>query len=887
MEHKSSLQDIIKQRVGILFVGRQAEIQYFRENLAYAPSDERKRIVLSVSGPGGIGKTALLRQFEREAMDADAITAFVSLDESRGVLAVMRAVVKELGEHGLAFESFQKFHRRFSELMQEVEADPASPKVFSYHLGRTLVRTDLIAGYLASPLPPDEGVENINGDRGRDLDWTTYVNSKLSNENEIQLLLDPIQVLTSYFIDDLQMAVDSRVIVFFFDTYEMHTRELDRWFLELLEGKYGDVPVSLQLVFSGRITLDKNLWAIFSPIIHYIELAPFTDEEARTFLAQRAITDQRAVDAMLQLSQNLPLILAISAQAWSNDPSMIGDPSEAVVDRFLKWISDPFKRRVVLQCSVARIVDRDIIEAILQQQAPDSIFRWLTNLSFVKKKRGHLGYHDVVRSQLIRRVRESNPEEWRTLHTRLYKYYQGLGKQLALGEKQKLKSKPWKDYALEALYHGLCRDPERNVSNASQGFLDALIAGDLAYAELWVGAIKEAGHDTDSKMVKRLAEAFSDLSKKHAPPPDLSIRVHVNVADRHFSISFVLDSPNASLGFHNHPTGTRTLLGSPREFQSRLIRKLEALIGGRDIDGRPVRKKSAKIASIGNMLFDELFSTEMKAAYRRWRKEAVSVQITSDEPWIPWELIKPYDDSNLDQIIDDDFLCMQFHLTRWLSGEQGAEGLIEISRLACIEASHVPGMAQLKYVKEEKKHILKLATAHHIEDISPIEATGDAVLDLLDNGDIDLLHFACHGNFDAEYPDDSVVILSDSYGLRAEDFHGRRQTMLSRDRPLIFLNACRAGQQGLSLTQLGGWAASLVGRCKCGAFIGPLWSVTDSLAYEFAKSFYSSLERGHTIGAATLEARRHTRTLAPDNPTWAAYSVYGHPNGHASWGGLP
>ena len=38
----------------------------------------------------------------------------------------------------------------------------------------------------------------------------------------------------------------------------------------------------------------------------------------------------------------------------------------------------------------------------------------------------------------------------------------------------------------------------------------------------------------------------------------------------------------------------------------------------------------------------------------------------SDEPWIPWELIKPYDDEPGQELIDHDFLCMQFDFARWV-----------------------------------------------------------------------------------------------------------------------------------------------------------------------------------------------------------------------------
>jgi CHAT domain-containing protein len=103
---------------------------------------------------------------------------------------------------------------------------------------------------------------------------------------------------------------------------------------------------------------------------------------------------------------------------------------------------------------------------------------------------------------------------------------------------------------------------------------------------------------------------------------------------------------------------------------------------------------------------------------------------------------------------------------------------------------------------------------------------------------------------------------------------------LKSDRPLVFLNACRVGSGGLSITGLGGWANVLVGSCGVGAVIAPLWSVNDALAREFARVFYDQLrsQPGCTVGQAVRQARRHVRDAAPHDPTWLAYTLYAHPN---------
>jgi hypothetical protein len=117
-------------------------------------------------------------------------------------------------------------------------------------------------------------------------------------------------------------------------------------------------------------------------------------------------------------------------------------------------------------------------------------------------------------------------------------------------------------------------------------------------------------------------------------------------------------------------------------------------------------------------------------------------------------------------------------------------------------------------VTRERDYVVGLAQRHGLEDRSPPHATGPAVTALLNEQDsqIDLWHFAGHG-------DVSQIELADGGCVRPEDLYGPRQTTISRSRPLVFLNACRVGQQSWSLTQLARRMGRSLGRTL------PLWRV--------------------------------------------------------------
>jgi CHAT domain-containing protein len=143
----------------------------------------------------------------------------------------------------------------------------------------------------------------------------------------------------------------------------------------------------------------------------------------------------------------------------------------------------------------------------------------------------------------------------------------------------------------------------------------------------------------------------------------------------------------------------------------------------------------------------------------------------------------------------------------------------------------------------------------------------------LKQGDVDVLHFACHGRYQAANPGRSVVILSNKDVLHPNDLAGYYRNF-GRSRPLVFLNACDSGREGIGLVGLDGWATKFLAS-YVGIFIGSVWKTTDELACEFAKTFYVYLQKGYTVGEAVRASRKAIEKAG--DATYLSYTIYANP----------
>ena len=118
-----SLQDRLKQRRSTTFVGREQQLELFRQNLRRPVDSEDYYFIFNVHGQGGVGKTTLLKKFRALAKDADALTAYVD-EGTKSVPEVLARFAQQLKAQDAELSDFDKRYKTYLQEKKRLEADP-------------------------------------------------------------------------------------------------------------------------------------------------------------------------------------------------------------------------------------------------------------------------------------------------------------------------------------------------------------------------------------------------------------------------------------------------------------------------------------------------------------------------------------------------------------------------------------------------------------------------------------------------------------------------------------------------------------------------------------------------------------------------------------------
>jgi tetratricopeptide (TPR) repeat protein len=511
-----SLQDIIKRRQKLEFVGREDQLKVFRENIHLSIDDDRRRFIFNIWGQGGIGKTSLLSECRKIAEEKSFFIAYVD-EDAKDVPSTMGMIAEQFERQGHPLKAFSERYRVYRQKRQELETDPEAPNGFSAFAGRTMARGVLqlvdyvpVANVITSSIDKDTK-DALVGQAG---DFASYVARKVTNKDEVRLVLDPLEVLTPLFLRDVKEIAGKHSIALFFDTYERTGDFLDAWLRNNLEGRYGELPANIVILIAGRHELVRNEWSQYDGLVAHLPLEPFTENEAQEYLTRKGVTNKKVVDMILHLSGKLPLLVATLAIGNPTDLSAINDPSDTAIDRFLKWVDDPNKRQTALNAAIPRRLNRDVLATLLGGENIDDLFNWLIEMPFVQEKTEGWEYHDVVRIQMLRYKRRESEQDWNKFHETLANYYEALQKEIKLNEESIQLNPTWQKYELEKIYHRLCQSSHRKLLNALTGFLNALNI-QHGFACLWATTIGQVGRDSNSLEMERWSESLVNGLKNY------------------------------------------------------------------------------------------------------------------------------------------------------------------------------------------------------------------------------------------------------------------------------------------------------------------------------------------------------------------------------------
>ena len=105
--------------------------------------------------------------------------------------------------------------------------------------------------------------------------------------------------------------------------------------------------------------------------------------------------------------------------------------------------------------------------------------------------------------------------------------------------------------------------------------------------------------------------------------------------------------------------------------------------------------------SIGVSLYNELILPELKDKYWKIRDSIKSVQIYSNEPWIPWEIIKPSRKLVNGNADEDLFFCERFSFSRWLIGKRRLtkEGIKKVKVVVPYDTKLLSSLEELDFIE--------------------------------------------------------------------------------------------------------------------------------------------------------------------------------------------
>ncbi|MFI6533936.1 tetratricopeptide repeat protein [Nonomuraea sp. NPDC050547] len=489
-----SFQDLVRRRQKADFIGRDGELAHFRANITRPPGE--RRLLFSIHGAGGVGKTSLLGRLREVAAEHGWLTA--GADEScYDAVEVMAALAVQLEEQDAKLRRFTQQHA--ARRKRGTEGEPPAADVAG-----TLTRTatELTTGVVNTLVPGAELITKaVDPERVNQLRLATA--DKLRGR-------PPTGELTPAFLEGLREL--RRPLALFLDAYEVTDAYLDDWLRAVFTGRYGEAPADLIITIAGRRPLDPIRWDPYLGVVAEMPLMPFTEVEVRQFLAQLDVVDEPTVGAICHESGGLPLAVAMLSRRHRPGGECPGaeaearlDPSSGLVERFLKWERDPARRALVLDAALPRRLDEDIVAALTGENAAE-LYTWLHAQDFLTRQGGTCRYHDTVRRPMIGLSRSRSPQRWSELHVKLaavYRERRTVPMEEAWGDER---AEGW---LLEECYHRACAAP----AAALPGLLTvgvAACAHGVPQARRWAETIAAAGVDADAARLAALGRELRD-----------------------------------------------------------------------------------------------------------------------------------------------------------------------------------------------------------------------------------------------------------------------------------------------------------------------------------------------------------------------------------------
>jgi hypothetical protein len=443
--------DLLNQREDAGFVGREGELNDFR---IIINNPNPPRPLINVYGIGGIGKTALLRQYVRIARGHKIPTGVIDIRVQRGnIFEIIEDLRKQLElESGsdAAFREYAAALKRLYSIETKIERlstgsktsnllNLAAEGIADSTSNVTSTIAGGIAGSVAGPIGTilGAGLGAAGGKRLGGLLTETAITNLIRrglSADDARFIIGLEDELTTTFANALnEITTAAGRLLLVIDTYEEISPAVDEWFRDDLLTK---LRTQIIIIVAGRDSLvtQEPQWYRYSSLISQKEIHRFTTQDAIRYLMIRGVTDQTLANRLIEFTEGLPWALALICDINDErigipgtvidldiDQHVVGD---RVIARFLSQISGTELAIVLNVCAIARRFDRDLLSFVIGEVATAAHVNRLQRYSFVRLLQGgQMALHDIVRNFMSNRLKTLDPTYYRSTHLKLHEYY--------------------------------------------------------------------------------------------------------------------------------------------------------------------------------------------------------------------------------------------------------------------------------------------------------------------------------------------------------------------------------------------------------------------------------------------------------------------------------
>lgn len=279
----------------------------------------------------------------------------------------------------------------------------------------------------------------------------------------------------------------------------------------------------------------------------------------------------------------------------------------------------------------------------------------------------------------------------------------------------------------------------------------------------------------------------------------------------------------------------------------------------------------------GKLLYKQFAPKSLTESYdaliKKLGDDFNTIQIYTDDPSIPWELMVADNSS--------EFIGIKHAVGRWIIPKTSnnfnvPNQSLDIERIVIVAPEYSGG----KVLEATAKEAQFIKTLQWKTPTEQIDGNYSSIKSTLQSSQTGIFHYAGHGYTTRDVNSNIIDygLLLEDERLRSLNWRGilNEQTNSS----FVFFNACEVGQSEKAAGFVDGWSTTLTDTGSSG-FISGLWELGDQGAAEFSRRFYQDLQKQfETTGRASIAtAMRSARQafLETGNPTYLAYVFYGDP----------